>query len=91
MKYIRLSLMVVLTVLLATTLTFGAGPDQDRDLLFQVSTLSALQEGVYDGVISLQELSKHGDFGIGTFAGLDGEMIELNGKFYQIRATVEST
>jgi acetolactate decarboxylase len=86
MKYIRLSLMVVLTVLLATTLTFGAGPDQDRDLLFQVSTLSALQEGVYDGVISLQELSKHGDFGIGTFAGLDGEMIELNGKFYQIRA-----
>jgi acetolactate decarboxylase len=34
----------------------------------------------------MQELSKHGDFGIGTVAGLDGEMIELNGKFYQIRA-----
>jgi acetolactate decarboxylase len=86
MKYIRLFLIVVLTLLPATSLAIGAGPDQDRDLIFQVSTLSALQEGVYDGVASLRELGKHGDFGIGTFAGLDGEMAELDGKFYQIRA-----
>jgi acetolactate decarboxylase len=86
MKYIRLFLIVVLTLLTATSLAIGAGPDQDRDLIFQVSTLSALQEGVYDGVASMRELGKHGDFGIGTFAGLDGEMAELDGKFYQIRA-----
>jgi acetolactate decarboxylase len=86
MKYIRLFLIVVLTLLPATSLAIGAGPDQDRDLIFQVSTLSALQEGVYDGVASMRELGKHGDFGIGTFAGLDGEMAELDGKFYQIRA-----
>jgi acetolactate decarboxylase len=86
MKSVRLSLMVVLAVLLAASLAAGAGPDQGRDLLFQVSTLGALQEGVYDGAASMRDLGQHGDFGIGTFAGLDGEMAELDGKFYQIKA-----
>lgn len=31
------------------------------------------------------DLKKHGDLGIGTLEGLDGEMIALDGKFYQIR------
>jgi acetolactate decarboxylase len=86
MKFIRLSLTVVLAVLLAGTLTAGAGPDRERDQLFQVATLSALQEGVYDGALTMKELGRHGDFGIGTFEGLDGEMIELDGQFYQIKA-----
>ena len=32
------------------------------------------------------ELKTHGDFGLGTFDGLDGEMIELDGKVFQVRA-----
>jgi len=40
----------------------------------------------YDGEITYEELKQHGDFGIGTFNGLDGEMIGLEGKFYQIKA-----
>jgi acetolactate decarboxylase len=36
--------------------------------------------------MSLETLRRHGDFGIGTFAGLDGEMILLDGTFYQIRS-----
>ncbi|TFG46024.1 MAG: acetolactate decarboxylase, partial [Dehalococcoidia bacterium] len=42
--------------------------------------------GVYDGVITLEELQKHGDFGIGTFEGLDGEMVFYDGIFYQVKA-----
>lgn len=53
--------------------------------IFQVSTVNALIEGLYDGEISYGELRKHGDFGIGTFNALDGEMIALDGAFYQIR------
>jgi hypothetical protein len=53
MKYLRFSLMVVLTIFLAATLTAGAGPDRERDQLFQVATLSALQEGVYDGALTI--------------------------------------
>ena len=52
---------------------------------FQVSTLSALNAGVFDGATTLAELKSHGDFGLGTFEGLDGEMVVLNGKFYQIK------
>lgn len=52
----------------------------------QVATIDALLAGVYDGHMSLDALSKYGDFGIGTFEGLDGEMILLGGQFYQIRA-----
>ncbi len=43
--------------------------------IFQVSTLNALVEGLYDGEITYGELREHGDFGIGTFNALDGVMI----------------
>lgn len=58
---------------------------KDRDCLFQVSTINALMEGVYDGYVTCSELKKYGDFGIGTFDALDGEMIVLYGKVYQVR------
>ncbi|WP_169727871.1 acetolactate decarboxylase [Desulfovibrio inopinatus] len=53
--------------------------------LFQLSTLPALMAGVYDGAMTIEELSKHGDFGLGTFDALDGEMIVFNGRFYQAK------
>jgi acetolactate decarboxylase len=52
----------------------------------QVATIDALLAGVYDGHLSLMDLRRHGDFGIGTFERLDGEMILLDGLFYQVRA-----
>jgi len=58
----------------------------NRDVLFQTSTLGALLEGVYDGHTTCGELKRHGDFGIGTFDALDGEMVVLGGKVYQVRA-----
>lgn len=56
-----------------------------KDVLFQVSTFSTFSAGGYDGYLTLRDLKKHGDFGIGTFDGLDGEMIAVDGIFYQIR------
>lgn len=58
----------------------------DRETVHQISILSALLEGQYDGQTSFAELKKYGDTGIGTFEGLDGEMIELDGEFYQVKA-----
>lgn len=60
--------------------------DLKHHSLFQVSTSSALVEGVFDGCTSVQDLKRHGDFGLGTFEGLDGEMVMLDGDCYQIRA-----
>ena len=53
--------------------------------LVQISTIDALLQGVYDGNTSLQTLSENGNFGIGTLNGLDGELILLDGNFYQVR------
>lgn len=52
--------------------------------LFQVSTSAALVEGVYQGAVRVSRLLRHGDFGLGTFADLDGEMVVLDGVCYQI-------
>ncbi len=57
----------------------------ERDVLFQTSTIGALMFGVYDGDVSFAELKQHGGFGLGTVNGLDGEMIALDGEFYQIK------
>lgn len=47
--------------------------------LYQTSTMSALLDGIYDGTVTIAELLEHGDFGLGTFNHLDGEMIVNDG------------
>lgn len=58
--------------------------DAPSTLGFQVSTLGALNIGIYEGAATMTELKEHGDFGLGTFAGLDGEMVILDGTVYKI-------
>ena len=58
----------------------------NQDILYQTSTLNALMEGVYDGTISLKEVKQQGNFGVGTFDNLDGEMVVLDGRIYQIKS-----
>jgi acetolactate decarboxylase len=54
--------------------------------MFQVSTTTALVEGVYQGAVRVATLREHGDFGLGTFEGLDGEMVIVDGHFFQVRS-----
>jgi acetolactate decarboxylase len=51
--------------------------------MYQVSTLQALAMGYTRTVITVGELLKHGDTGLGTFEGVDGEMIVSDGKCYR--------
>ncbi|MFA6130061.1 MAG: acetolactate decarboxylase [Candidatus Omnitrophota bacterium] len=57
----------------------------DREVLYQASTIQALSAGDYDGQETLRALKRHGDFGLGTFQGLEGEMVVLDGLFYQVK------
>ncbi|MFJ3754938.1 acetolactate decarboxylase [Streptomyces sp. NPDC090080] len=61
----------------------GAGASR---AVYQTSTISALLDGVYDGDVTVGELLEHGDFGLGTFNRLDGEMLVLDGVCYHLRA-----
>jgi acetolactate decarboxylase len=54
--------------------------------LYQTSLMSALIAGVYEGETTYGQIRKYGDFGLGTFNDLDGEMVGFDGTFYQLRS-----
>ena len=62
------------------------GGERPHYTLFQTSTVDALLEEKYDGDVSFADLAGRGDFGLGTLDALDGEMIALDGDFFQVRA-----
>ncbi len=55
-------------------------------VIYQTSLMSALLSGVYEGNTTIKALLEHGDFGLGTFNELDGELIAFNSEVYQLRA-----
>jgi acetolactate decarboxylase len=57
--------------------------EREAHVLFQASTIGALLDGAYDGDLTFAELAEHGDLGLGTLNGLDGEMIAVDGSFYR--------
>jgi acetolactate decarboxylase len=87
MKLITVLIIVGVVLLIGLTLHEGhPGPSSPTDTLYQYSTINALMVGLYGGGVTMQNLTTHGDFGIGTFDRLDGEMIVLDGTVYQARA-----
>lgn len=51
--------------------------------MYQVSTLSALALGYTRKVVTIGELLKNGDTGLGTFENVDGEMIVIDGRCFR--------
>ncbi len=78
---VRLLLVAVLAAVVPTCISA-----QNDSRLFAYSTLDALLAGVYDGDLTVTELRRKGDFGIGTFNHLDGEMIMLDGVCYHAKS-----
>jgi len=60
--------------------------DHGAGELYQSSLMSALMDGNYEGQMTYGDIRKHGDFGLGTFNDLDGEMVGFDGTFYQVRS-----
>ena len=54
--------------------------------MYVYSTIDALLAGAYDGELTVGQLRKKGNFGIGTYNHLDGEMVVHDGRFYHVRA-----
>jgi acetolactate decarboxylase len=59
--------------------------DVAHHTMYQVSTATALVEGIYQGAVRVGVLREHGDLGLGTFEDLDGEMAIVDGHFFQVR------
>jgi acetolactate decarboxylase len=52
--------------------------------IVQFNPFFALQQGFYDGPTTIRDLKHHGDFGLGAMNAIDGEMVGVDGAFYQI-------
>jgi acetolactate decarboxylase len=63
-----------------------AGAAQDRDRITQVSVINALLQGRFDGTVPFADVLQDGDLGLGTVDRLDGELVVLEGKGYQIKS-----
>jgi acetolactate decarboxylase len=59
---------------------------ENANTLFQVSTIGALAQAVYDGDFTYGQLFTKGNQGLGTFIAIDGEMVAVDNVYYQIQA-----
>lgn len=54
--------------------------------IYQFSLLNALMDGVCETGITVSKFSKMGNQGLGTFSRMNGELLFLDGKVYQLQA-----
>ncbi len=59
---------------------------REGNAVYLSAPINALVEGLYVENTTIAEVRQHGDFGLGTFNYLDGEMLLLDGSVYQIRS-----
>lgn len=81
MKKFLLICMSLICVSLLSAAAAESGANTES--IYQVALLQSLAQGYFDGSITVGDLKAHGDTGIGTFDGLNGEMIVLDGVVYQ--------
>jgi acetolactate decarboxylase len=62
------------------------GSHQDTGVVYLSAPASALMKGLYEENTTIAEVKRHGDFGLGTFNDLDGEMVMIDGIVYQLKA-----
>ena len=81
----------LLFALLSMYFTCFAQPKPADKVLFSAGYAAGFIGGLYDAYYPYKKLKQHGDFGLGAPDKLDGELIMLNGKLYQTRATGTTT
>lgn len=82
-----IALRAPLRIVLGALLLVLSGCSAPRaGVVYQNSTIDALLDGNYDGEVTFAQLRQHGDFGLGTFDALDGEMLAIDGRFFQVRS-----
>jgi acetolactate decarboxylase len=68
----------------STTHEDAGNTTQKPDEFYHYSIWAALVNKVYDGNLTVKEAKKYGDIGLGTYNGVDGELIALDGVFYHV-------
>ncbi len=79
-------LLSILATISLLTAGCATAPKENQNRMYQLSTINALLNGNYDSNTAYSEILKYGNFGIGVFNSLDGEMILLDSNLYQIKS-----
>lgn len=82
----KLIYFVVAVILIGTLVQCAPAAAVDRDVVIQSAPFIGLQNGDFDGAVTCGQIRKYGDVGLGTFNDLDGEMVILDGKVYQVKS-----
>jgi len=85
-KYLLFGIVLILVLGITPFLSTLNSLD-NNNTLYQISTINYLSSVNFDGKFSTSSLKEYGDTGLGTFNGLDGEMIELDDVIYQIKSS----
>lgn len=85
MRKLNIIILFLIAVLVVNCTAVTKDNSNLDNALTQVSTIDALLSGIYDGHMTLGKLKEYGDFGLGTFDKLEGEMLVLDGVVYQIK------
>jgi len=64
----------------------GLAESDGTRALYVSAPVNALVEGIYEENTTIADIRRHGDFGLGTFNHLDGEMVVLDGRVYQLKS-----
>lgn len=54
--------------------------------IYQYSLLNALMDGVCESGVTVSKFLQKGNMGLGTFVRMDGELLSLDGKVYQLQS-----
>ena len=85
----KLFVPILTTAMLFNTASAAQNSKVEQETVYQVALLQSLTLGYFDGSITVGDLKTHGDTGIGTFEGLDGEMIFIDGVVYRANQNCE--
>lgn len=77
---------LLLSIFLLAGIAHAQAQPVSEPKAFQYSTIDALLAGAYDGELNVEQLKHEGNFGIGTFNRIDGELILVDGKVYKAKS-----
>ncbi len=64
--------------------SFISAQSKLEDYIYQYSSKQAFFDKKYNSDLTLTEVSKFGDFGLGTLNGVNGELVIWDGKFFRV-------
>lgn len=75
------------SILLLIFTCFICADEPDHNItMYQALSYDMVESGNYYEVITVNDMERLGDFGLGGFENLDGELTQIDGNIYQIRS-----